>query len=94
MEQTSVDNCNNLNLDPEMCLRRGKGVQLQTRVPQTKLHNLKSRFGGPDLQFPHWIRACNSSQRVLRLMFAITLGSFVTLFKHNLLRSSCTSCIT
>ena len=26
-----------------MCLRRGEGVYLQTRVAQTKLHNLKSR---------------------------------------------------
>ena len=26
MMQTSVDICNNINLDPEMCLRRGEGV--------------------------------------------------------------------
>ena len=26
MVQTSVDICNNVNLDPEMCLRRGEGV--------------------------------------------------------------------
>ena len=64
MVQTSVDICNNVYLDPEMCLRRGEGVLLQTRVAQTKLHNLKSRVGGPFLQFPHWIRACNCSQRV------------------------------
>ena len=38
MVQTSVDICNNVNLDPEMCLRRGEGVRLQTRVAQTKLH--------------------------------------------------------
>ena len=53
--QASVDICNNVNLDPEMCLRRGEGVLLQTRVAQTKLHNFKSRAGGPDLQFPHII---------------------------------------
>ena len=43
MVQTSVYTCNNVNLDPEMCLRRGEGVQLETRVLQTKLHNLKWR---------------------------------------------------
>ena len=43
MVQTSVYICNNVNLDPEMCLRRGEGVYLETRVVQTKLHNLKSR---------------------------------------------------
>ena len=43
--QTSVDICNNVNPDPEMCLRRGEGVWLQTRVAQTKLHNLKSWVG-------------------------------------------------
>ena len=64
MVQTSVDICNNVYLDPDMCHRRGEGVYLQTRVAQTKLHNLKSRVGGPDPQFPHWIRACNCSQRV------------------------------
>ena len=26
MVQTSVDICNNVNLDPEICLRRGEGV--------------------------------------------------------------------
>ena len=26
MVQTSADICNNVNLDPEMCLRRGEGV--------------------------------------------------------------------
>ena len=26
MVQTSVDICNHVNLDPEMCLRRGEGV--------------------------------------------------------------------
>ena len=26
MVQTSVDICNNVNLDPEMCLRRKEGV--------------------------------------------------------------------
>ena len=26
MVQTSVDICNNVNLDPEMCLRWGEGV--------------------------------------------------------------------
>ena len=26
MVQTSVDICNNVNLDPEMCLKRGEGV--------------------------------------------------------------------
>ena len=36
MVQTSVDICNNVNLDQEMCLRRG-----ETRVAQTKMHNLK-----------------------------------------------------
>ena len=64
MVQTSVDICNNVNLDPEMCLRRGEGVLLHTRVAQINLHNLKSTVGGPDPQFPHWIRACESSQRV------------------------------
>ena len=39
-------------------------VKLQTRVAQTKLHNLKSRVGGTDPQFPHWILPCNCSQRV------------------------------
>ena len=43
MVQTSVYTCNNVNLDPEMCLRRGEGVWLETRVVQTKLHNLKWR---------------------------------------------------
>ena len=52
------DICNNVNLDPEMCLRREEDVKLQTGVAQTKLNNLKSRVGGPDPQFPHWIRAC------------------------------------
>ena len=64
MVQTSVEICNYVNLDPEMRLRRRQAVQLQTRVAQTKLHNLKSMVGGPDPPFPHWIRACNSSQRV------------------------------
>ena len=32
MVQTSVYTCNNVNLDPEMCLRRGEGVKLETRV--------------------------------------------------------------
>ena len=64
MVQTSIYTCNNVNLDPEMCLRRGEGVYLKTRVVQTKLHTLKSRVGGPDPQFSHWIRACNYSQRV------------------------------
>ena len=27
MVQTIADICNNVNLDPEMCLRRGEGVQ-------------------------------------------------------------------
>ena len=40
MLQTSVDICNNVNLDPEMCLRRGECVKLQTRVVQTNLHNV------------------------------------------------------
>ena len=53
MVQTSVDTCNNVNLNPEMCLRRGEDVSLQTRLVQTKLNNLKSR-----------VRACNCSQRV------------------------------
>ena len=26
MVQTSADICNNVNLDPKMCLRRGEGV--------------------------------------------------------------------
>ena len=52
MVQTSVDICNNVNLDQEMCLRRGEGVLLQTMVAQRKLYNLKSRVGGPDPQFP------------------------------------------
>ena len=43
MVQTSVYTCSNVNLDPEMCLRRGEGVKLETRVVQTKLHNLKWR---------------------------------------------------
>ena len=64
MVQTSVYTCNNVNLDPKMCLRRGEGVKLETMLVQTKLHNLKSRVGGPDAQSPHWIRACNYSQRV------------------------------
>ena len=34
MVQTSVAICNNVNLDPEMCLRRGEGVKLQTSVAQ------------------------------------------------------------
>ena len=42
----------------------GEGVLLQTRMAQKKSHNLKSRVGGPDPQFSHWIRACNCSQRV------------------------------
>ena len=57
MVQTSVDICNYVYLDPEMCLRRGEGVLLQTRVAQTKLHKLKSMVGGTDPQFLHWIRA-------------------------------------
>ena len=64
MVLTSVDICNNVNLDPEICHRRGEGVYLQTRVAQTKLHNLKSRVGGPDPQFSHWIRACYCPERV------------------------------
>ena len=75
--QTSVDICNNVNLDPEMCLRRGEGVKLPTRVDQTKLHNLKSRVVGPDPQFPHWIRACNSSQRVWK---ENGISSFINLY--------------
>ena len=64
MVQTSVDICNNINLGPEMCLRRGEGVYFQTRVAPTKLHNIKSRVGVQDPQFPHWTCACNCSQRV------------------------------
>ena len=52
MVQTSVDICNNVNLDPEMCPKREDGVLLQTRVAQTKLHNLKSRVWGPDPRSP------------------------------------------
>ena len=77
MVQTSVDICNNVNPDPEMCLRRGEGVWLQTWVAQTKLHNLKSRVGGPDPQFPHWNRACNSSQRVWK---ENGISSFINLY--------------
>ena len=43
MVQTRFNICNNVNLDSEMCLRRGDGVELQTRVAQKKLHNSKSR---------------------------------------------------
>ena len=77
MVQTSVDNCNNVNLDPEMCLRRGEDVLLQTRVAQKIWHNLKSRVRGPDPQFPHWIRACNSSQRVWK---ENGISSFINLY--------------
>ena len=44
--------------------QEGRGCLVGDGVVQTKLHNLKSRVGGPDSQFPHWIRACNYSQRV------------------------------
>ena len=77
MVQTSVDICNNVNLDPEMCLRRGEGVLLQTRVAQTKLHNLKSRVGVRTRSSSHWIRACNSSQRVWK---ENGISSFINLY--------------
>ena len=77
MVQTSVDICNNVNLDPEMCLRRGEGVKLQTTVAQTKLYNLKTTVRGPDPQFPYWIRACNCSQRVWKENGIL---SFINLF--------------
>ena len=42
-----------------------------------KLHNLKSRVGGPDPQFPYWIRTCNSSQRVWK---ENGISSFINLY--------------
>ena len=44
MVQTNVDICNNVNLDPEMCLMMGEGVYLQTRVAQFKI---EGRGSGP-----------------------------------------------
>ena len=42
-----------------------------------RLHNFKSMVGGPDPQFPHWIRACNCSQRVWK---ENGISSFINLF--------------
>ena len=60
MVQTSV--CNNVYLDPEMCL--GGGGLVADQGGSDKVAQFKSRVGGPDPQFPHWIRARNCSQRV------------------------------
>ena len=46
---------------------------------QTKLHNLKWRVSGPDPQFPHWIRACNYSQRVWKQNGILSFINFILL---------------
>ena len=57
--------------------QEGRGCLVSDQVVQTKLHNLKSRVGGPDPQFLHWIRACNCSQRVWKENGIL---SFINLF--------------
>ena len=63
MVQTSLDICNNVNLGPEMCHRRG-GCLVVDQGGSDKVAQFKIEGRGPDPQFPHWIRACNRSQRV------------------------------
>ena len=46
------------------------------------LHNLKSRVGGPDPQFPHMIRACDSSQRGWKENGISSLINLYFLFKN------------
>ena len=49
MVQTSVDICNNVNLDPEICLRRGEGVYTSCRPAWLKVAQFKieGRGSGP-----------------------------------------------
>ena len=57
---------------------------MPTRVAQTKLHYLKTRVGGPDQQFPHWISACNCSQRVWKENGILSIINLYFAFKNNL----------
>ena len=59
MVQTSVDICRSRNVSHE-----GTGYLIAGQFGSDKVAQLKSRVGGPHPQFPHWIRACNCSQRV------------------------------
>ena len=49
---------------------------------QAKLHNLKMRVWGPGPQFPHWIRACNYSQRVWKQNGMLSFINFILLLKN------------
>ena len=51
MVQTSVYTCNNVNLDPEMCLRKGEGVcsWRPDKVAQFKIEGLRSGSAVPPL---------------------------------------------
>ena len=44
--------------------QEGKGCLVADQGGSDKVAQFKIEVRGPDLQFPHWIRACNSSQRV------------------------------
>ena len=42
----------------------GRGCLVGDQGGSDKVAQFKIEGRGPDLQFPHWIRACNYSQRV------------------------------
>ena len=76
MVQTSVDICNNVNLDPEMCLRRGEGVSQRVWKENVILSFIDIFF----LLFRNIYvvqTMYRKQQQILRLMFAIALGPFV-----------------
>ena len=47
--QTTVDICNNVNLDPEMCLRKGRGCLVADQGGSDKVaqFKIKGRGDGP-----------------------------------------------
>ena len=58
--------------------QEGRSCLVEDQDGSDKVAQFKSRVGGPDPQFPHWIRACNCSQRVWKTENGIL--SFINLY--------------
>ena len=57
--------------------QEGIGCLVADRGGSDKVAQFISMVGGPDPQFTHWIRACNSSQRVWK---ENGISSFINLY--------------
>ena len=57
--------------------QEGRGCLVADQGRSDKVVQFKIEGRGPDPQFPHWIRACNCSQRVWKENWIL---SFINLF--------------